>query len=404
MAKYMDTCVKPRILSGKTPLFKDKVYVTRPNLPTMDELAPKIEEMLARQWVTNFGDFHNELETRLKDVFKVKHVLLCCNGTIGLFLLLRSLGLKGRVITTPFTFPATIHSIYMAGLEPVFCDICPDDYTLSPKSIEEKINPSVSAILSVNVFGNISDVENLERMGAKYGIPVIYDSAHAFMCSYKGKPVGGFGKAEMFSFHGTKLFTTLEGGAITTNDTGLCNRLRSLINFGIKDEEHVTGVGLNGKMSEINAIFGLLALGKMDRIIKKLDSLSDIYRKRLSELPGIKFQAIRRGCATNSQYMTIEILPEKFGLTRDEAHRALKEDNVYARKYFFPPGYSYDCYKGERFAEGVKLPNVERVSNQILCLPMYYSLDPDDVEKICALLESMYNCRKELVDKLRLKG
>lgn len=379
----------PNFISKKGPLFKEKIYVTRPNLPGTKELLPKIEAMLKRQWVTNFGDFHNELESRIKDALKVKHVLLCCNGTVGLFLLLKALGLKGRVITTPFTFPATIHSIYMAGMEPVFCDIDPDTYTLMPESVERSMARDISAILSVNVFGNISDVEAFDAISAKHGIPVLYDSAHDFMVSYKGRPVGGFGAAEMFSFHATKLFTTLEGGAITTNDGELFKRLRLMINFGIKDEENVVDVGLNGKMTEMNAIFGLLSLDKMDVVMKKLKSLSGIYKRRLSTVPGIKFQKIREGCVTNNQYMTVEIIPEEFGLDRNALYEILKSDNVYARKYFFPVGYDYACYKEMKFAKNVKLPNTEKVAGRILCLPMYYSLDAGDVEKICDLVESV---------------
>ncbi len=383
----------PNITLKKTPLFREKIYITKPNLPGMPELLPKIEQMLKNKWVTNFGEFHNELEKRIKDALKVKYVVLCSNGTMGLFLLLKALGLRGRVITSPFTFPATIHAIYMGGMEPLFCDIDPDDYSISADSIERCAKSGVSGILGVNVFGNVCDVEKIDRIGAKYGIPVVYDSAHAFFSSYKGKPVGGFGKAEMFSFHATKLFTTLEGGAITTNDEELFKRLKLLINFGIRDEEHVVDIGLNAKMSEMNAIFGLLAIDKIDKIIEKLAGLSGIYRKRLGGIPGIKFQSIREGCVTNSQYMAIEIIPEQFGMDRDKLHIVLKEDNVITRKYFFPAGHQYDCYKGMPFSKDAELPNTEKVAGRILCLPMYYSLKEDDVGKICGLIESAYRNR-----------
>jgi len=389
----------PNLLSKKGPLFKKKLYQTRPNLPKESELFPKIKQMLASQWVTNFGNFHNELEENLKKTLKVKHVLLCSNGTIGLFLLLKALGLKGRVITSPFTFPATIHAIYMAGIEPAFCDIDPDDYCISPESVEKCIDSKVSAILGVNVFGNILEVEALEKIGAKHRVPLLYDSAHAFFTFYKGKPVGGFGKAEMFSFHATKLFTTLEGGAITTNDEELFRKLKLLINFGIKDEEHIIDIGLNGKMSEINAIFGLLSLNKIEKVVKKLSFLFEIYRKKLQQIPGIKFQKIRKEHLMNNQYMPIEIIPEEFGLNRDQVHLALREDNVIARKYFFPLGNLYDCYKDMEFAKNSKLPNAEKVASRILCLPIYSSLEAGDIEKICFLVESIHNNRKEIQAK-----
>jgi len=393
--------IVPNLLSGNGPLFKEKMYITRPNLPEPKALFPKIEEMIQNKWVTNFGHFHTELEEKIKALLKVKHVVLCCNGTIGLFLLLKALDLKGRVITSPFTFPATIHAIEMAGLEPVFCDIDADDYSISPGAVEQSIDSKVSAILAVNVFGNVSNVEKLQAIGAKHNIPVLYDSAHAFFSFYNGKPVGGFGKAEMFSFHATKLFTTLEGGAIATNDDALFKRLKLLINFGIKDEENVVDVGLNAKMSEINAIFGILSLDRLKEIIEKLSILSKIYKERLKQIPGIKVQKIRTGHVMNNQYMPIEIIPEEFGLDRDKVFMALKKDNVIARKYFFPLGNHYDCYKDEDFAKNAKVPNAEKVAGRILCLPIYSSLTPESVEKVCDLLKSIHNNRKEILAKLR---
>jgi len=391
----------PRILSKGVPLFKEPVYVTRPNLPSMAELTPMISRMLRKRWVTNFGDFHNELEDKIKEMLKVKYALLCCNGTIALFLLLKALGPKGKVITTSFTFPATIHSICMAGLKPQFCDIDASGYTLDPESIKENISKDAACILGVNVFGNICDVKALEGIGNKFGIPVIYDSAHAFLCKYNNKPVGGFGVAEVFSFHATKLFTTIEGGAITTNNLELFKKLKLMINFGIKDEESVISVGLNGKMSEVNAIFGLLSLKKMRQIIEKLTRLSGVYKENLAKVPGIKFQEIRNGCTPNSQYMTVEIIEEGFGLSRNQLHKVLKEDNIFARKYFYPCAHNYDCYKELGFAKNACLPNTDKVASQILCLPIYAALEEKDINKICHLITSIQHHSKEMVRELK---
>ncbi len=393
--------INPLILSKKDPLFKEEIYVTRPNLPTTRELNPLITEMINNQWVTNFGKFHNEFEEKIKDLLKVKYVVLCCNGTVALFLLLKALNLKGKVITTPFTFPATVHSVFMAGLEPLFCDINPHDYTLDAESVKRNITNDTSCILGVNVFGNTCDIEKLNVIGKRFNIPVIYDSAHAFLCRYKNKPVGSFGDAEMFSFHATKLFTTIEGGAITTNDEHLYIKLRQLINFGIKNEESVVGIGLNGKMSEINAIFGLLSLKKINKIIGKLKDLSESYKDCLSGIAGIKFQKIRKGCQINHQYMPVEIIPEEFGLSRDELHSVLKEDNVIARKYFYPAAHQYECYKDLNFAKSAKLPNTDKVTSQILCLPIYATLRKRDVKQICELIKSIHFHSKEIVHKLR---
>jgi len=393
--------VVPRILSNGPVLFDEKIHVSRPNLPTMDDLSPMVEKMLKNRWVTNFGEFHNELEDDLKRLLRVKYIVLCCNGTVALFLLLKAFNLKGKAITTAFTFPATVHSVFMAGLEPLFCDIDPDDYTLDVQSVKKNITKDTSCILGVNVFGNICNVEKLGAIGKKFGVPVIYDSAHAFLCKYKNKPVGGFGDAEMFSFHATKLFTTIEGGAITTNDEHLYIKLKQLINFGIKNEESVVGIGLNGKMSEINAIFGLLSLKKIYTIIGKLKVLSESYKDFLSRIPGIKFQVIGKDRQINHQYMPVEIIPEEFGLTRDELHAILKEDNVITRKYFYPAAHQYECYKRLNFAKCAKLPNTDKVVSQILCLPIYATLKRNDVRQICKLIKSIHCHSKEITHKLR---
>jgi len=394
--------LKPNFLSKRGPLFPQKVYVTRPTLPTIEEISPMLSEMLEKKWVTNFGDFHNELEAKLRDVFRVKHVLLFCNGTIALFLLIKAMKLTGSVITTPFTFPATIHSVYMAGLNPLFCDVNPETYTLDPIQVEKSISNSVSAILGVNVFGNACDIDALERIGRKWNIPVIFDSAHAFATFYKAKPIGGFGNAEMFSFHATKLFTTLEGGAITTNDDGLYKRLRLLINFGIQDEENIISTGLNGKMTEMNAIFGLLCLKNIDSILKRLVTLSKTYWQILSTIPGLKFQKAQTGCSSNNQYMTIEIMENQFGMDRNTLHRVLKEDNLITRKYFYPAGHEYACYRDCDFVRGLSLPNANLLTKRILCLPMYSSLSEADIVKICGLIESCHKHSGEIKDKLRM--
>jgi len=394
----------PKIISKKRPLFTEPIFVVRPNLPSAEELSPLIAEMLKKRQVTNFGDFHNELEERIRRLCNVKYAVLCCNGTVGLFLLLRALGLKGKVVTTAFTFPATVHSVFMAGLEPVFCDIDPDGYTLDVDSVERSITKDTSCILGVNVFGNVCDVERLQALGKKHNIPVIYDSAHAFLCKYKNKYVGGFGYAEMFSFHATKLFTTIEGGVVTTNNRRLYVKLKQLINFGIKDEESVTGIGLNGKMSEINAIFGLLSFEQKDNILMKLARLSECYKKHLSAVPGIKLQKVREGCKINNQYMTIEVIPEEFGLTRDELYEALKEDNIITRKYFYPPAHKYECYRGFEFADKARLANTDTLSQRILCLPIYATLKIEDVKKICDLIVSIRDNSKKIRSRLKSRS
>lgn len=391
----------PNILSNKGPLFKESFYITRPNLPEAEEVYPYIKKMIESRWVTNFGKYHEAFSEEIKKRLGVKYVLPCCNATIGLLLLIEALELKGKVITTPFTFPATVHSITMAGLEPVFCDIDKDEYTIDTKVVERLVTKGAAAVLAVNVFGNICDVDDLDRISLKYNIPVIYDSAHAFLASYKGKKVGGFGRAEVFSFHATKFFTTLEGGVITTNDEQLYKKLRLLINFGIKDEENVTGIGLNGKMSEMNAIFGILSFQKADKNLKKLKDLNKIYKEELAGIPGLKMQKINRHCKPNNQYMPVEIIGEEFGLTRDDLHKALKMDNVITRKYFYPSAERYECYREKEFVKNAVLENVNTVTGRVLCLPLYASMEVSCAKKICGLVKSIRGHSKEVKAKLK---
>jgi len=380
--------IKPALLSGASPAFEKPLFMTRPSLPDKKELFKLTGKMMKNRWLTNFGEFHNEFAEELKKLLGVRYVLPCCNATMGLFLLIRVLELKGKVITTPFTFPATIHSITMAGLEPLFCDINPGDYTLDMASVEKNISPSVAAILGVNIFGNMCDVEKLDALSKKHNIPVIYDSAHAFYSRYKGRMVGGFGRAEVFSFHAAKFFNTLEGGAVATNDGELYAKLRLLMNFGIKNEERVIGMGLNGKMSEMNAIFGLLNLKKVERNKRRLNELSALYREKLSSIKGIKFQAPQPGCEPNGQYMPVEIIEEEFGLDRNEVYAALRTENVFARKYFYPPAYEYECYRDAEFSR-VDLPVVNLVSKRVLCLPLFSSMKTGELGTVCGLLKSM---------------
>lgn len=390
----------PYILNNKKPLFNKSFYITRPNLPKAKEVYPLLSKMLETRWVTNFGSFHNLFTEEIKKNLGVSYALPCCNGTIALFLLIEALALKGKVITTPFTFPATIHSITMAGLEPLFCDIDKDEYTLDTSKVEALITKDVSAILAVNVFGNVCKVDELERISAKYNIPVIYDSAHAFLASYKGRKVGGFGKAEMFSFHGTKFFNTLEGGAITTNDEQLYNKMRLLINFGIKNEESVVSIGLNGKMSEMNAIFGLLSFKKSGTYLKQLKSHYALYKKELAKIPGIKMQIINPDARPNHQYMPVEIIENEYGLTRDELHKVLKMDNLITRKYFYPSADQYECYKNMDFVKNTKLENVKAVTQRVMCLPLYASMKAGDIIKICGLIKTVNSRAREIREKL----
>lgn len=359
------------------------IYITRPILPPLKKVYKKIKEIWESKWLTNMGIQHETFELELMKYLNVKHLTLFCNGTLALELALQALELTGEVITTPFTFPATSNSLYQKKLTPVYCDINLEDFNINSDEIENLITSKTSAIMPVHVFGNPCNIEKIEKIANNHNLKVIYDAAHCFGVEYKGKPIGTFGDVSMFSFHATKIFHTIEGGALTYNDEKLKEKFYLLKNFGIKSVEEVLLPGTNAKMNEIQAAIGLLNLQIVDKEINKRKKLNKVYKENLKEREGIKFLDEKNYVKYNYQYFPILINKEKFKLNRDQVYEEMKKYNVFTRKYFYPLCIDYKYYSRNNTDN---FPNAKKIANDILCLPIYGELEEDQIIKICEIL------------------
>jgi dTDP-4-amino-4,6-dideoxygalactose transaminase len=376
---------KPAAL-GAAPRFAEPVYVTRPRLPDHRAFSELTARIFENKWLTNDGEFVRRLENELRLRLETGFCATVCNGTVGLLIALRSLNLRGEVITTPFTFPATVHAIQYCGLTPVFCDIDPDTYNMSAELTAALVSENTSALLPVHVFGNPCDVLGLQRLAQDRDIPIVYDAAHAFGVSHRGRGIGCWGDLSVFSFHATKLFHTAEGGAIVGADPDRLAGIASLRNFGIINEDEVRGVGINGKLSELHAALGLLVLERFDEEVRARGERVALYRQSLAGVEGIKLQRIEPETIPNHAYFPIEIDAESFGLSRDQLHLAMRAENIITRKYFHPLCSDNPAYRSLPSARPDCLPNAYRLASRVLCLPLYGELPLDTAEAIAGCL------------------
>lgn len=361
--------------------------VTRSSMPDIKDYMNEISELWESHWLTNMGIKHKKLEEELKKYLKVSGISLFSNGHMALELVLQAMDLKGEVITTPYTFASTTHAIIRNGLTPVFCDINENDYTIDVKKIEDLITDKTCAIVPVHVYGNICNIEEIERIASKYNLKVIYDAAHAFGVEYKNRGIGSYGDASMFSFHSTKVFNTIEGGGICFSDKELGHKMQQLKNFGIKNEEVIDCVGANAKMNEFQAAMGICNLKNIDVEIEKRKAVVEQYRKRLSGIDGIKICEEQEGVKQNYSYFPIVVDSSKFGANRDEICEKLKENNIFARKYFYPITNSFDCFNGKYDVN--ETPVALKISKRVLTLPLYSDLSLDSVDRICDVILSL---------------
>lgn len=369
--------------------FPSPIYITRPLLPPIDEITSKFHEIVDSKIVTNMGAQHKELQVQLQRYLNVDHITLFNNGTMALLLGLKALGVQGEVITTPFTFPATVQALDWNQLTPVFCDVEPHTLNIDPSKIEALISERTSAILGVHVFGTPCDVHRIQDIAERYGLKVIYDAAHAFGASLDGTPIGAFGDMSMFSFHATKLFNTIEGGALTYKDQALERTLNLLKNFGIANEEQVLLSGLNAKMNEIQAGIGLQVLQLVNDEKKKRQELMNVYMDELRDVPGIKIVTTQNDLSTSMQYFVVRVVQESFGKSRDWLQLELKKFNVYSRKYFYPLCSEFSWYSHLESAQADNLRVAHQVSSEVLCLPFYGDLGTDSVRKICRIIKQL---------------
>lgn len=366
-----------------------KILVTRTSMPPFEEYINEIKDIWESYWLTNMGPKHNQLENELKEYLKVENISLFTNGHNALELTLQAMNLNGEVITTPFTFASTTHAIVRNGLTPVFCDIDPIDYTIDVQKLEALITDKTSAIVPVHVYGHICNVEEIERIAQKYGLKVIYDAAHAFGIKYKEKGIGAFGDASMFSFHATKVYNTIEGGAVCYHDKDLGHELYKLRDFGIKDAETVDGIGSNAKMNEFCAAMGLCNLRHVEDEILKRKKVVECYRENLSDIKGIQLSPIQKQVKSNYSYFPVVFNESIFGSTRNEVFKTLAENNIFARKYFYPLTNAFDCFHN-KFNPNLT-PTALHISKRVLTLPLYAELELDEVKRICEIVAS---CKK----------
>lgn len=366
-----------------------KILVTRSSMPPMDEYVDEIKELWDSHWLTNMGTKHKQLQKSLCEYLDVDYIELFTNGHMALELSLQALKLQGEVITTPFTFASSTHAIVRNGLKPVFCDIDPEDYTIDVSKLENLITDRTCAIMPVHVYGNICQVEEIQRIAEKYGLKVIYDAAHAFGVTYKGKGIARYGDVSCFSFHATKVFNTIEGGAACFHDRDFGLDLYRLKNFGIRSEEVVDGVGANAKMNEFCAAMGICNLRHVENEIEKRKRVVECYREQLEGIDGLKLNRIQENVQPNYAYMPVLFETERFGASRDEVFAALERENICARKYFYPLTSSFDCYKG--MFDAASTPVAQRISKEVLTLPLYADLELEDVRRICRIIRA---CRK----------
>lgn len=363
---------------------KHNILVTRSSIPPLEEYMEEIRSIWDSHWMTNMGPKHQQLQKNLKEYLGVEQIDLLTNGHMALELSMQALELHGEVITTPYTFASTTHAIVRNGLEPVFCDINPVDFTMDVSKIEELITEKTCAIVPVHVYGNICNVEEIERIARKYNLKVIYDAAHTFGVRYKGRGIGSYGDVSCFSFHATKVFNSIEGGAACFRDQVFGERLYNLKNFGIRGPERVEAVGANAKMNEFCAAMGLCNLRHVDQEIAKRKTVVERYRANLEGIPGLRLNPIQPDVTPNYAYFPVIFDESVLGFDRDQVYEKLAKQDIWARKYFYPITNSFECYRGK--FDPSRTPVALRISSQVLTLPLYADLALEDVDRICEIL------------------
>lgn len=363
---------------------ESKILVTRSSMPSMEEYIEEIRSIWDSHWLTNMGEKHKALQAELQKYMGVPAVELLTNGHMALELSLQAMNLQGEVITTPFTFASTTHAIVRNGLEPVFCDIDPETYTMDVTRIERLITDRTCAILPVHVYGNICNIEEIERIAHKYGLKVLYDAAHTFGETYKGQGIGNFGDASCFSFHATKVFNTIEGGAVCYRDPDMGRRLYELKNFGIHGPEEVDAVGANAKMNEFCAAMGLCNLRHVDEEIAKRRAVVERYREHLEGVDGLRLNVQQPEVRSNYAYFPVVFDENLFGASRNEVMDALAQNGIGARKYFYPLTNTFECFHGKYDVDAT--PVALHVAKRVLTLPLYADLSMEDVDRICKIV------------------
>ncbi len=363
------------------------ITVTKPFIPPLEEFTPYLEKIWASGQLTNNGPFHQQFEKELAEYLGVKYISLFANGTLALVTALQALRITGEVITTPYSFVATTHALWWNNIKPVFVDIEPEYCNLDPERIEAAITPQTTAIMPVHVYGNPCDVVRIKEIADNYGLKIIYDACHTFGVTVNNEPVLNFGDLSVMSFHATKVYNTFEGGAIISHDEKTKGHIDDLKNFGFRGETNVVAPGINAKMNEVQAAMGLLQLKHIDQNIEKRCQITLQYREMLSGIPGIRFMEDMPGVRHCYPYFPVFADADQYGMSRDELYEKLKAGNIYGRRYFYPLISQFPTYRGLESAMPGKLPLAERITEQVICLPLYPELKLKTVELICHLIK-----------------
>lgn len=385
---------------GGDPVFQNALHVGRPNIGDRKRFEERVNDILDRRWLTNGGKYVQELERQIEKFANVRHCIAICNATVALEIAVRALDMKGEVILPSFTFIATAHALQWQEITPVFCDIDPVTHNIDPDKVEGMITPRTSGIIGVHVWGRACNTDALEEIANRRNLPLLFDAAHAFACTHKGRMIGGFGNAEVFSFHGTKFFNTLEGGAIVTNDDALAEKIRLMKNFGFTNYDRTDYVGINGKMNEISAAMGITNLESIDEFIAVNYKNYMLYQKNLNSLPGVRLIDFDETEKYNYQYVVLEIDPNLTDVSRDTLVKILHAENVLARRYFFPGCHQMEPYRSYFPRAGLLLPQTETLTQRVMCLPTGTSVTETDVEKICDIIRLVLNNSEWVKNKL----
>ena len=386
---------------GGSPAFKDKLYVGRPNIGNRDHLFSRLNDLLDRRWLSNDGPYVHELEETLASRLGVRHCVAVANATMGIQIAIRAAGLTGEVIVPSFTFVSLPHALLWQGVTPVFCEIDPRTHNLSPEHVETLITPQVTGIIGVHMWGRPCAVDELTEIADRRGLTLLYDAAHALLCSHGGRMIGGFGRAEVFSFHATKFVNSFEGGAIATNDDELAERARLMRNFGFTGYDEVCGLGTNGKMSEASAAMGLTSLESADSFLADNRRNYLAYRRRLSNVSGLELMEYLEAEHNNHQYVVVEIDQKSAELSRDQIQRVLWEENIIARRYFYPGCHRMEPYCSTLQHRGLDLPASDTVASRVLCLPTGTAVDGDAIATVCEVIELSVRHGAEIARRLQ---
>lgn len=369
------------------PTFSEKLHVGRPNIGDRECFMAMIADMLDRRWLTNNGPFAREFERQMADLLGVRHFLAINNGTIALEIAIKALGLKGEVIVPSMTFIATPHALQWLGIKPVFCDVVPGTYHLDPACVEKHITPRTSGILGVHLWGQPCDIEGLQAVADRYNLKLLFDAAHAFGCSYDGRMIGNFGDAEVFSFHATKFFNSLEGGAVATNDDGVASLVRSMRNFGFVENDFVAYEGTNGKMNEASAAMGLASLAGVESFMDTNYRHYQQYHQELADVPGVSVITYDEAEQNNFQYVILNVNEQAAGISRDELVEILVAENVLARRYFYPGCHRMEPYRSDPTTNR-HLPETARVVEETMGVPTGTVVGPGHIQTICAIIRT----------------